>query len=263
MYQSHSRRRHGMTIIELLVAMGIASLLAGVIIEVMIQTMRTTEQTSVQTGTQESARQAIVGMEADLRNGYAILPSYTTGGTTYTTQVVWNEQTVVAAVPCTVRDAHGDPFPQVWNGVDILFDCIIWQSTWASGGWTMRKTVVPDAFEMPSSVWAGYTKPTSGYRTPGTTRLFTGAAGFLIMLLGPDNSTQIVPFGGSAPTVTTTVQVPLLTGTTTPIQVTNVGNIRVGIYYAAAAAKLDMGKGSVIQSDTEWMNIRLRNKPKW
>lgn len=258
MYQSHTRRRHGMTIIELLVAMGIATLLAGVIIEVMIQAMRTTEQTSVQTGTQESARQAIVGMEADLRNGYAILPSYTTGGTTYTTQVNSNEQTIVAAVPCTVNG-----FPQVWNGIDILFDCIIWQATYASGGWSMNKTVVPDAFEMPSSVWAGYTKPTSGYRTPGTTRLFTGAAGFLIMLLGPDNSTQIVPFGGSAPTVTTSVQVPVLTGTTTPIQVTDVGNIRVGIYYAAAAAKLDMGKGSVIQSDTEWMTIRLRNKPKW
>ncbi|MBI3946190.1 MAG: hypothetical protein HY321_09750 [Armatimonadetes bacterium] len=148
--------RGGMTVVEVLIATAIALLVAGVVTQVLVLTVRTTNQTSVQADQQSSARVALRDWEHQLRDGWAVLTTYTmqsgpNAGTVYNTQITDTSQTVIAAVP----SLDGSGVPCSWRGQSVIFDCLIWHATrQADDTWDLQRLTVPNAFQMPLTFFA-------------------------------------------------------------------------------------------------------------
>ncbi|HOQ29271.1 MAG TPA: prepilin-type N-terminal cleavage/methylation domain-containing protein, partial [Armatimonadota bacterium] len=77
MSSARSRHSAGYTLTEVIIATAIALVAAGVILQVLILTVRTTQQTSAQADVQAQARAALMDWEQLLRDGYAIVTTYT------------------------------------------------------------------------------------------------------------------------------------------------------------------------------------------
>lgn len=159
MSSARSRHSAGYTLTEVIIATAIALLAAGVILQVLILTVRTTHQTSAQADVQAQARAALMDWEQLLRDGYAIVTTYTPhegpkASQEYTTRVLDDEQTLIAAVPSI--DANGAPC--TWRGRNVVFDCIIWQALKEGSGeaarWTLSRLIYLDAFRMPDSYFS-------------------------------------------------------------------------------------------------------------
>lgn len=306
MRRSKPSRRQGMTVVELLIAVGIGLFIAGIILQVLTLTMRTTAQTSARTNAQGLARTALVGWEEQLRDGYAILTTYTLhsgpgAGTTYTTKITDEEQTVVAAVPSI--DKNG--VPCAWRGINVVFDCLIWHAARVTNAegvptWRLYRLTIPNAFQMPdeyltlqdppradpffslvcgqflhdgagssSSGGATYEIPAEfGRESELSPRLLFEEAADLSVELRHDDGTLASRSGDAVPPTVNANALPVWvnadgTRSSTHVTVTDVSVVDVRLDYAESSPMLNLGPGTTTQTDTQSVSIRLRNKPTW
>ncbi len=267
------RSRAGFTITELLVAVTIGLLAATIIVQTLVVTVRTTDMTSSQADTQAQTRRALAECERQMRDGWAILYSYTMQVypyTAYTTQITSTRKTLVVALPSV--DTAG--VPCAWRGIPVVFDCIIWDAVkGANGLWTLSRLTFTNAFQMPVSYRDNYTVPTTFGRTNEWTPkvLFSGAADALQIRLSNDSMTYVAGDGTgitAPPTVTSTSELPYWVNssgglTTTQVRVTEASTVRISLQYSARSPALVPGGGQSIQSDVQTNVVRLRNKQKW
>lgn len=268
----YDRRQAGLSLVELLIAIGISLVMIGVISQVFVLTARTTQHTSARADTQAQARAALMNWETTLRDGYAVLTTFNPRNTTttYATQITANERTVVAAVPA-LNNADGAPC--TWKGMNMVFDCVVWRAlkNASTGKWDLTRQTFTNAFAMPANVRAGYTIPKEFRRKEELTpvKIVSGAKDVAIELWGPN--------GLIAPQGQTTAPLPAssinalpqkitnanfgLTGT--PIPVTQVSTIRITVECAAQTLTLQSGHPTTDVSTTETVSIRLRNKQTW
>lgn len=288
MLRLRKERPRGFTIVEVIIATAIALVAAGVIIQVMILTVRTTDQTSSQADMQSQARAALVDWEEQLRDGYAVLTTYTpqvgvSAGTLFTTQVTDTSHTLIAAVPSI--DTNG--VPCTWKGVNVVFDCIIWQTALEGEGdaarWSLSRMVFPNAFRMPASFFevggssssssssgaTTYTVPAMGRDAELAPKPLFGNAKEVTVSFYDDAGAEVVPDTTSGlPSVSTSKTLPLWVDgdgdvTSTPVSITDVSTVSILLKYEQAAQSMQTGHDDVLQSDEQSVTIRLRNKPSW
>ncbi len=268
----------GFTLPEILVATCIGILVAGVVLQVLVFTARSTAQTSAQADTQAQARRALAEWERHLRDGQAVLTTYTLSRgqaqpKVFTTRATSSEQTVVAALPAL--DATGAPCS--WKGVCVVYDCMIWTATRdAAGLWNLKRYTVTNAFRMAQSYLAGYTVPTAFARQDhlAGTPILSGAASLDMGFFGSGTlATPIAPNGGvtAPPAAATAKALPYWTDASgqvpasgaTPVTVTDVATVSICVQFSQSVGALIPGNGQTSQFDLEKTAIRLRNRPSW
>jgi Tfp pilus assembly protein PilE len=286
MFRLRRERSRGFTVVEVVIATAIALVITGVILQTMILTARTTEQTSIQADMQSHARIALAEWEEQLRDGYAILTTYTpqvgsAAGTVFTTGVTDESQTIIAAVP----SIDGTGVPYTWKGENIAFDCIIWRAELEGEGdgarWSFSRMVFPDAFRMPESFSDSGTSSSTSSGAPANTELtmgrmpetdpkvlFENANAVQVSFLDDAGAEMILDPISGLPSVGTSKVLPLwrdAEGNTTsvPISITDAASVRILLRYEQDAGSMQTGHADVRQWDEQSISIRLRNKPSW